>query len=74
MGINRRIGERLGEVPVSTEFTRFGRVSLLAFRTPEWQEIMKRNPGVENYHRTEAKFAEQLWPSIGTDLRDGQLQ
>jgi hypothetical protein len=30
------------------------------FRTPEWQEIMKHNPGVENYHRTEARFAEQL--------------
>jgi hypothetical protein len=31
-----------------------------AFRTPEWQEIMTHNPGVEHYRRIEAKFAEQL--------------
>ena len=30
------------------------------FRTAEWQEIMKHNPGVEHYHRIEATFAEQL--------------
>ena len=28
--------------------------------TSEWQEIMKENPGRENYLRTEAKFAEAL--------------
>ena len=27
---------------------------------PEWQAIMKTNPGLENYHRTEVKFAEEL--------------
>ena len=31
-----------------------------AFATSEWQEIMKENPGQENYLRTEAKFAEAL--------------
>lgn len=30
------------------------------FATDEWREIMKHNPGTENYHRTEAKFAEAL--------------
>ena len=30
------------------------------FATDEWQSIMKHNPGPENYHRTEAKFAEAL--------------
>ena len=30
------------------------------FATDEWRSIMGRNPGIENYHRTEAKFAEQL--------------
>ena len=30
------------------------------FEAPEWQEIMKGNPGVEKYHPTEAKFAEAL--------------
>lgn len=28
--------------------------------TPEWQAIMKTNPGFEYYHRTEVKFAEEL--------------
>ncbi len=31
-----------------------------AFASSEWQEIMKNNPGQENYHRTEARFAEAL--------------
>ena len=31
-----------------------------AFATSEWQEIMKGNPGQENYLRTEAKFSEAL--------------
>ena len=31
-----------------------------AFASGEWQEIMKENPGQENYLRTEAKFAESL--------------
>ena len=30
------------------------------FGSPEWQKIMAQNPGQENYHRTEAKFAEML--------------
>lgn len=30
------------------------------FVSDEWREIMKDNPGQENYHRTEAKFAEAL--------------
>ncbi len=30
------------------------------FGSSEWREIMKDNPGQENYHRTEAKFAESL--------------
>ena len=30
------------------------------FATDEWREIMSHNPGQENYHRTEAKFAESL--------------
>ena len=30
------------------------------FGTPEWQEIMKTNPGQEHYHRIEAKFADEL--------------
>ena len=30
------------------------------FANDEWRSIMDRNPGRENYHRTEAKFAEQL--------------
>jgi hypothetical protein len=42
------------------DMTRRNEVMAKVFRTPEWQEIMKHNPGVENYHRTEAKFAEQL--------------
>ncbi len=30
------------------------------FANDEWSAIMQRNPGQENYHRTEAKFAEAL--------------
>jgi hypothetical protein len=30
------------------------------FASPEWREIMKGNPGQENYHRIEAKFADSL--------------
>ena len=30
------------------------------FANDEWRGIMGKNPGLENYHRTEAKFAEQL--------------
>ncbi len=30
------------------------------FGSSEWQEIMAANPGQENYHRTEAKFAKAL--------------
>lgn len=30
------------------------------FATDDWNKIMGRNPGVENYLRTEAKFAEAL--------------
>lgn len=40
--------------------TKRNEVMAEVFRTPEWREIMKHNPGVENYHRTEAKFAELL--------------
>jgi hypothetical protein len=42
------------------DMTRRNEVMGKVFRTPEWQEIMKHNPGVEHYHRIEAKFAEQL--------------
>ena len=31
-----------------------------AFGSGEWREIMAKNPGQENYHRSEAKFAEAL--------------
>ena len=34
----------------------FGKV----FGADSWQQIMAKNPGQENYHRTEAKFAEML--------------
>ena len=30
------------------------------FASDDWQAIMARNPGQQNYHRTEAKFAEAL--------------
>ena len=30
------------------------------FGSDEWKGIMAANPGQENYHRTEAKFAEAL--------------
>lgn len=30
------------------------------FKTDEWAEIMKGNPGTEHYHRTEVKFADSL--------------
>ena len=30
------------------------------FATPEWTEIAAGNPGLEHYHRIEAKFAEEL--------------
>ena len=30
------------------------------FATDEWRAIMQHNPGLENYHRTEAKFTEAL--------------
>ena len=30
------------------------------FGSDEWREIMAANPGQENYHRTEAKFAEAI--------------
>ena len=30
------------------------------FGSDAWREIMAKNPGQENYHRTEAKFAEAL--------------
>ncbi len=30
------------------------------FGSDEWRAIMAENPGQENYHRTEAKFAEAL--------------
>lgn len=30
------------------------------FGSDEWREIMAKNPGQENYHRSEAKFAELL--------------
>lgn len=42
------------------DMTRRHEVMAEVFGTPEWRDIMKHNPGVENYHRTEAKFAEQL--------------
>ena len=30
------------------------------FATDEWKDIFSRNPGAENYHRTEIKFADAL--------------
>ena len=30
------------------------------FGADEWKDIMAANPGQENYHRTEAKFAQAL--------------
>ncbi|MYD98472.1 MAG: hypothetical protein F4X98_13970 [Gammaproteobacteria bacterium] len=36
------------------------RVMPQVFGSAEWREIMAENPGQENYHRTEAKFAEAL--------------
>ena len=36
------------------------RVMPQVFGSAEWREIMAANPGQENYHRTEAKFAEAL--------------
>jgi len=30
------------------------------FGSDAWREIMSANPGQENYHRTEAKFAEAI--------------
>lgn len=41
---------------VATRHAEFPKV----FGSDEWQEIMARNPGQENYHRSEAKFAEML--------------
>ncbi len=40
--------------------TRRNEVMRVVFASDEWREIMKQNPGRENYHRTEAKFAEAL--------------
>ena len=36
------------------------RVMAEVFGSDEWREIMAANPGQENYHRTEAKFADAL--------------
>lgn len=36
------------------------RVMPEVFGSAKWREIMAENPGQENYHRTEAKFAEEL--------------
>ena len=41
---------------VETRHVEFPKV----FGSAEWQEIFKDNPGQENYHRSESKFAEQL--------------
>ena len=41
---------------VATRQREFGRI----FGSDEWRTIMARNPGQENYHRTEAKFAESI--------------
>ncbi|MYE23754.1 MAG: hypothetical protein F4Y01_07380 [Gammaproteobacteria bacterium] len=41
---------------VATRHATMGRV----FGSDTWREIMAKNPGQENYHRTEAKFAEAL--------------
>ena len=41
---------------VATRHTEFPKV----FSSDEWQRIFAKNPGQENYHRTEVKFAEML--------------
>ena len=41
---------------IATRHETMGKV----FGSDQWRRIMAANPGQENYHRTEAKFAEAL--------------
>ncbi len=60
--VNGRPLDDLGSATVTwiirwDDMAKRNEVMSAVFASDEWREIMNLNPGRENYHRTEAKFA-----------------